>query len=124
MVLREILIRLHGAVASQANKGEKMQMLYDYMTGNEFRMQLEAIVDGFKSLKDGYEDEKLRMQKIWKEREKQLDKVLLNTAGMYGSIRGIAGSAVPEIKLLEGKTEQDALIAYLQGLGTQIKKRN
>jgi cytochrome c oxidase cbb3-type subunit 2 len=25
---------------------------------------------------------------------------------------------------LEGKTEQDALIAYLQGLGTQIKTRN
>jgi hypothetical protein len=107
MVLRESLIRLHGAVASQANRGEKMQMLYDYMTGNEFRMQLEAIVDGFKSLKDGYEDEKLRMQKIWKEREKQLDKVLLNTAGMYGSIRGIAGSAVPEIKLLEGKTKEE-----------------
>jgi cytochrome c oxidase cbb3-type subunit 2 len=27
-------------------------------------------------------------------------------------------------KELEGKTEQDALIAYLQGLGTQIKARN
>jgi cytochrome c oxidase cbb3-type subunit 2 len=25
---------------------------------------------------------------------------------------------------LEGKSEQDALIAYLQGLGTQIKTRN
>jgi hypothetical protein len=106
MVLRDGLIRVHGAVASQANKGEKMQMLYDYLTGNEFRLQLEAIVDGFKSLKDGYEDEKLKMQKIWKEREKQLEKVLLNTAGMYGSIRGIAGSSVPEIKMLEGGAEQ------------------
>jgi hypothetical protein len=105
MVLRDSLIRVSGAVASQSNKGEKMQMLYDYLTGNEFRMQLEAIVDGFKSLKDGYEDEKLKMQKIWKEREKQLEKVLLNTVGMYGSIRGIAGSSVPEIKMLEGGTE-------------------
>jgi len=102
MVLRDGLIRVHGAVVSQANKGEKMQMLYDFMTGNEFRMQLEAIVDGFKTLKGGYEDEKLRMQKIWKEREKQLEKVLFNTVGMYGSIRGIAGSSVPEIKMLEG----------------------
>ena len=104
MVLRDGLIRLHGAVVSQANKGEKMQMLYDYMTGNEFRMQLEAIVEGFKTLKEGYEDEKLKMLKIWKEREKQLDRVLLNTVDMYGSIRGIAGSSIPEIKMLEGGT--------------------
>ena len=106
MVLRDGLIRIQGAVASQANKGDKMQMLYDYMTSNEFRMQLEAIADGFRSLKAGYEDEKLKMLKLWKEREKQLDKVLLNTVEMYGSIRGIAGSSVPEIKMLEGGTEQ------------------
>lgn len=101
MVLREGLIRIHGALASQVNKGEKMQMLYDYMTGQEFRMQLEAIVEGFTSLRQGYEDEKLKMQKIWKEREKQLDRVLASTVGMYGSIRGIAGSAAPEIRMLE-----------------------
>jgi len=79
-----------------------MQMLYDFLTGNEFKMQLEAIIDGFKGLQDSYQDEKLKMQKIWKEREKQLEKVLLNTVHFYGSIKGIAGSSVPDIKLLEG----------------------
>jgi hypothetical protein len=90
----------------QVNKGEKMQMLYAYLTGNEFKMQLEAIVEGFKTLQDGYNDEKLKMQKIWKEREKQLEKVLLNTVGLYGSIKGIAGSSIPDIKLLEGGNPQ------------------
>ena len=52
----------------------------------------------------GNEDEKLKMLKIWKEREKQLDRVLLNTVDMYGSIRGIAGSSIPEIKMLERGT--------------------
>jgi hypothetical protein len=102
LVLRESLIQLHSVTVSQSNKGEKMQMLYDFLTGNEFKMQLESIVDGFKGLQDSYQDEKLKMQKIWKEREKQLEKVLLNTVHFYGSIKGIAGNSIPQIKLLEG----------------------
>jgi len=102
MVLRESLIRIQSVTGSQSNKGEKMQMLYDFLTGNEFKMQMEAIVEGFKSLQDSYQDEKLKMQKIWKEREKQLEKVLLNTVHFYGSIKGIAGNSVPDLKLLEG----------------------
>jgi hypothetical protein len=106
MVLRESLVHIQSVTTAQVNKGEKMQMLYDYLTGNEFKLQLEAIVDGFKSLQDGYNDEKLKMHKIWKEREKQLQKVLLNTVGFYGSIKGIAGGSVPEIRLLEGGAPQ------------------
>ena len=41
------------------------------------------------------------MQKIWKEREKQLEKILTNAVNFYGSLRGIAGSSIPEIKMLE-----------------------
>jgi hypothetical protein len=105
-LLRESLIQIHSLTSSQSNKGEKMQMLYDYLTGNEFRLQLEAIVDGFRSLQDGYNDEKLKMQKIWKEREKQLEKVLLNTVNFYGSIKGIAGRSVPDISMLEEGSRQ------------------
>ncbi|HEX6333206.1 MAG TPA: DUF2130 domain-containing protein, partial [Flavisolibacter sp.] len=45
--------------------------------------------------------ERLQMEKIWKEREKQLDRVLISTSGMYGSIKGIAGASVSNIPLLE-----------------------
>jgi hypothetical protein len=100
-LLRDSLIRVHGAVASQDNKGDKMQLLYNYLTGNEFKQQIEAIVEGFVSLKDGITREKIQMEKIWKEREKQLEKVLLNTTHFYGSVKGIAGNAVGDIKLLE-----------------------
>lgn len=100
-VLRDSLVRIYGAVASQENRGDKMQMLYDYLTGSEFRQSIEAVMEGFVSLRDGITKEKVQMEKIWKEREKQLDKVLLNTTRFWGSVKGIAGNAVGELKMLE-----------------------
>ena len=100
-VLRESLIRISDIKFSQENKGDKMQMLYDFLTGNEFKQHIEAIVEGFSSMKNSLTKEKLAMERIWSERDKQLDKVLLNMSGMYGSIKGIAGNAVAEVKLLD-----------------------
>lgn len=101
MILRDTLIKLTEVKLSQENKGDKMQMLYEYLTGNEFRQQMEAIVEGFSSMQEALAKEKLVTQKLWKEREKQLEKVLHNTVDMYGSIKGIAGKAVGDIKYLE-----------------------
>lgn len=100
-VLRESLVRVSQVMASQENKGDKMQMLYDYLTGNEFHQQMVAIVEAFTSLKDGINRERIAMERLWKEREKQLERVSFNTAGLYGSIRGIAGNAVGSINQLE-----------------------
>lgn len=100
-VLRQSLIKISETSAAQENKGEKMTMLYNYLTGNEFRHSIEAISEGFMSLKNEINRERTTMERIWKEREKHIEKVLLNTVGMYGSIKGIAGSAITEIKSLE-----------------------
>jgi hypothetical protein len=101
MLVRDSIEKIYAANAAQENKGDKMVVLYNYLTGNEFKHQLEAIVEGFKALEDGLNSEKKAMQRIWKEREKQLEKVLNNTIDFYGSVKGIAGSSVPEIKMLE-----------------------
>ena len=100
-VLRETVIQLNTAISSQENKGDKMQMLYDFLTSTTFRMQVEAIVEGFSSMKSALDSEKRSMQRIWKEREKQIDKVITSTIDMYGSIKGIAGNAVQSVKALE-----------------------
>jgi hypothetical protein len=100
-VLRESVILLNQALQSQENKGDKMVMLYDFLTGNEFRMQLEAIVEGFTQMHEDLEKEKRAMINAWKRREKQIEKVLLNTVHMHGTIKGIAGNAIGEIKHLE-----------------------
>lgn len=100
-VLRDSLIKIYAAQASQENKGDKMSMLYAYLTGVEFKQQIEAIVEGFTELQEGIQREKNAMAKIWKEREKQLEKVLLNTTNFYGSVKGIAGNSIADIKKLE-----------------------
>ena len=101
LVLRESVIKLSESISSQENKGDKMHLLYDFLTGNAFKMQVEAIVEGFSGMKNSLESEKRSMQKIWKVREKQIDQVIENTIDMYGSIRGIAGNAVQPIQALE-----------------------
>jgi hypothetical protein len=100
-VLRESVIQLSKVAISQEGKGDKMHMLYDFLTSNTFRMQVEAIVEGFSQMKSDLEREKNSMQRIWKQREKQIDKVVTNTIDMYGSIKGIAGNAVQSVRALE-----------------------
>lgn len=100
-VLRETVIKMSLIQGAQENKGDKMNMLYDYLTSTSFRMQIEAIVEGFTSLKSALESEKRAMHRIWKEREKQIDKVIYNTIEMHGSIKGIAGNAIQSVKALE-----------------------
>ncbi len=100
-VLRDSLIKINSALVTQENKADKMHLLYNYLTGVEFRQNIEAVVEGFLALKDGITREKVQMEKLWKEREKQLDKVLGNTVQFYGSIKGIAGNAIGDLKMLE-----------------------
>jgi hypothetical protein len=100
-VLRELLLQTHSVKSAQENKGDKMEVLYTYLTSEEFRHRVEAIVDGFSEMKTEMDKEKRAMERIWKEREKQLEKVIHNTIDMYGSIKGIAGNAVGTIKALE-----------------------
>jgi hypothetical protein len=106
-VLRQSIIQVHQAGTTQENKGGKMEMLYDYLTGSEFRQQVEAIVEGFTQMQSDLESEKRSMQAQWKKREKQLEKVILSTTYMYSSVKGIAGSAVGDVRLLELPGEED-----------------
>ena len=99
--LRQGIIRLSGAMEAQTNKGDKMEMLYNYLTSNEFKMQIDSIMDGFMNLKESIDKERFAMEKLWKEREKQLEKVLMSTSHFYGSIKGIAGTALPTVPALE-----------------------
>ncbi|WP_033746173.1 DUF2130 domain-containing protein [Helicobacter pylori] len=99
--LREGVIQVSLAKRSQENKGDKMGLLYHYLTSSEFSMQVNAIIEAFRQLKADLESEKRAMARIWKSREKQIDKVFEGTINMYGSIKGIAGNAIGQVKALE-----------------------
>jgi hypothetical protein len=101
LVLRDSLLKVHIVRESQQKKSDKKNMLYDYLTSNEFRLELEAILEGFAVLKDSTSKERLVMEKMWKEREKQLEKVLINTTSFYGSMKGILANSIPNVVFLE-----------------------
>ncbi|TLD83240.1 DUF2130 domain-containing protein [Helicobacter sp. MIT 11-5569] len=101
LILRENVIKVFLAKKTTENKHDKMQMLYSYLTSSEFKMQIEAIVEGFTQMQSDLDKEKIAMQKLWKQREKQIQKVLENSINMYGALKGIAGNAISNIKALE-----------------------
>ncbi|MFA5501901.1 MAG: DUF2130 domain-containing protein [Sulfurovaceae bacterium] len=100
-LLRQSLITTSKAIQKEDNKSDKMSLLYNYLTSNEFAMQLQSIVDGFMMMQDELEKEKRSLMASWKRRQKSIDGVLQNTTEMYGSLQGIAGSAISHIKALE-----------------------
>lgn len=106
-VLRDGIIKLSSVTKFQENRGDKMHMLYDYLTGTEFSEQWKAIREGYMSMKLSIQKERDAMERLWKAREKQLEKVLLNAAHIRGSIEGIAGADTIQLSMGD---DDDALL--------------
>jgi len=109
LALRTVLIQVAHARELESGKDGKKDLIYSYVTGSEFRNRVSAIVEGFQAMKEDLEAEKRAMQKIWGKREKQIEKILSNTAGMHGDLEGLAGTALPQIKVLELPTASQLL---------------
>ncbi|HEY5919664.1 MAG TPA: DUF2130 domain-containing protein [Chryseolinea sp.] len=101
LLLRNNLIRIGEIMSAQENRGEKMHMIYGYVTGNEFRQKLEAAFESYHDMQEDLVKEKTLFTSQWAKREKKLLKAMENLVCLYGDVRGIAGGAVQEIKALE-----------------------
>jgi hypothetical protein len=99
--LRQQLLQLERERQASTGKSVKMEMLYAYLAGNEFKGRVEGIVEAFTSLQDQLQRERRAMEKNWKEREKQIERVIKNTVGLYGDMQGIIGGQIPTIEALE-----------------------
>jgi hypothetical protein len=104
-LLRDGLIRVHKKMQTQENKTDKMSLLYNYLTSSEFNMQFNTIVDGFIKMQGELDKEKRSIQSAWKRRQKIIDGVISNTTEIYGSLHGIAGNSIGNIKSLEYDNE-------------------
>jgi len=100
MALRQQLVQVTFARSASEGKSEKMELVYAYLSGDAFRHKVEAIVETFVGMQEQLNKEKRAYARLWKEREKQIERIIENTAGMYGDVRGLIGSAVPEIQAL------------------------
>jgi hypothetical protein len=101
VALREQLLRVAFAQAAAQGMGEKMEALYRYLSGDEFRHRVEALVETFAAMQEQLAKERRAMDKLWNERAKQIERLVTNTVGMYGAIRGAIGGRWPEIPALD-----------------------
>ena len=101
LVLRYGLLKVHEVKTTQTGKESKMELLYGYLTSEEFKSVFESIITGFKGIQENHASEKLKVQRLWKQREKQLEQVLRDAVEFYGSLRGIAGDSILTIPMLE-----------------------
>jgi len=108
--LRTILVAVKRERTVLSGKEEKKEILFDYITGVQFRQRVEAIVESYMCVERDLRKERVAYERIWAEREKQIGKILLNTAGIYGDLSGLV--PLSQIKTLElpageGRNEVD-----------------
>ena len=100
-VLRSGLLEIAGARIQGENKQEKIEFLYQYLTGVAFCQRVQSVIEAYVELRSGLQTEKRAYAKIWAAREKQLDRAEQGMIGMWGDLEGLMGSALPKIDLLE-----------------------
>jgi hypothetical protein len=107
MALRHNLIQIAQTKAANEGKDEKMDVLFKYLSGPQFKNRVENIVTAFTSMKEELDKEKRAMQRIWSRREVEIDRVIMNTSGLYGDMQGIVGSSIGKIESLELDFEEE-----------------
>lgn len=110
-VLRQSLLDV--TLARQASQGQqsKTEMIYQYLTGPNFKHRVEAIVEAFSTMQEDLDRERKVIVKQWAKREQQIERVMNSTVGMYGDLQGIVGKSLQEIEglaieALEGPSEE------------------
>ncbi len=109
LALRVILIQVARTRESEIGRQEKMETLYHYLTGPEFKNRVEAILETFHQLQGELEAEKRAMQRIWEKRAKQIERVIANTAGLYGELEGVSGLTLPSVKMLDLEAGEESV---------------
>ncbi len=101
MALRENLIQIQMLKNSYVGKETKMEQIYNYICSDQFAQKVKAIVESFTIMKADLEKEKAAMEKHWRKREEELNKVIKNTARIYGELEALVGNQLPEISYFQ-----------------------
>ena len=108
IAIRNQLIEVSITKLAAVGKNEKMEVLYAYLSGSEFKQRVEAIVEAFVDMQKDLQVERRTAELRWSKREKQIQKVISNTAGMYGDLQGLIGSSLQAIPALTaGENEEE-----------------
>lgn len=107
--LRYHLLEVSKVKNSLVGREQKMEYLYQYLAGSQFKNRIESIVMAFSEMQTDLLAERRAMERIWRKRGQEIERVIENTAGLYGDLQGIVGASLPAIQALElptGETEK------------------
>jgi hypothetical protein len=96
--LRATIIEVAASKRALEGQHGKMELVYHYLTGPQFRQRVEAVVEVFSTMQSDLEAERRAIRRLWEKREKQIERAALNAVGMHGDLAGIVGTALPEIE--------------------------
>ena len=91
---------LHQTKSAIAGRSSISDLIYNYVTGTEFRTRIEATGEALREMKADVDKEKAAMEKMWAKREKQLYRIVHNMAGVYGDLTGL-GATLQKVQTLE-----------------------
>lgn len=97
LILRDSLIKLYSVRMSMSGKKEKKEILWNYLTGIEFKQRIEAIYEAYNQLQEEIEKEKRWYAQKWAREEKNIRQVIDNILGMSGDLQAIVGKELPDI---------------------------
>lgn len=100
IALRSQLIEIERTKLAAVGKNEKMEVLYRYLSGSEFKQRVEAVVEAFIEMQEDLQEERRIFERRWSKREKQIQRVISNTSGMYGDFQGLIGASLQSIPAL------------------------
>jgi hypothetical protein len=106
--LRRMVLELAIARGHQEGAQEKMQLLYSYLTGVEFRQRVSAVIEAFGMMHEDLQRERRTLTRAWAKREKHINSVVENMAGMIGDVQAISGNALQDIPALELEPDENA----------------
>lgn len=101
IAIRQTIIEVNCARIVQQGQKTKMEHVYQYTTGKDFRQRVEAIVEKFADMREDLDRERKFMSRQWAKREGQIVAAVEAAAGMVGDLQAIAGKAMPDIDYLE-----------------------
>jgi len=105
-LLRYDLLKISEANRALTGKDGKKDVVYAYINSTDFKQRIQTIAEAFIEMKNDIDKEKRSYQAIWAKREKQVQRVIDNTFGIYGDLKGLTGGTLQEIKMLELPEEE------------------
>jgi len=99
--LRVTLLELQRLRLVNTGRNEKMEQLYNYLSGAPFAQRVRTMLESFEAMRSDLEAEKRAMQKMWAKRQAQIERVTGSMVNVVGELQAIAHEQLPQLDAIE-----------------------